>query len=78
VTDDELPGEWTNGQAALQEYTIGIRRHHDQSTTYRVISMMPVDETARLLTGERLYCDEGFVQVLLGPLYDLLSPMSRS
>jgi hypothetical protein len=36
------------------------------------MSMMPVDEEAGLLVGERLYCDEGFVRVLLGPLYDLL------
>jgi hypothetical protein len=78
VTDYELLGEWTNGQAAVQEYVIGIRQHDDRSTAYRVISMMPVDEHARLLTGERLYCDDGFVQALLGPLYDLLSPMRHS
>jgi hypothetical protein len=78
VTDYKLLGEWSNRQAAVQEYAIGIRQHDDRSTTYHVISMMPVDEHARLLTGERLYCDDGFVQALLGPLYELLSPMRQS
>jgi hypothetical protein len=36
---------------------------------------MPVDEYAGLLTGERLYCDEGFVQELLGPVGELLEPI---
>jgi hypothetical protein len=37
--------------------------------------MMPGDDATGLLTGERLYCDEGFVRSLLGPLFDLLEPI---
>lgn len=78
VTGYKLLGEWTNPQAAIQEYVIDARGDDDRTTAYHVISMMPVDEDARLLTGERIYCDEGFVRVLLGPLVDQLSPISAS
>jgi hypothetical protein len=37
--------------------------------------MMPGDDETGLLKGERLYCDEGFVRALLGPLFDLLEPI---
>ena len=38
--------------------------------------MMPADEESGLLSGERLYCGDGFVYALLGPLASLLEPMS--
>jgi hypothetical protein len=77
VVGYELLGEWTNEQAAVQEYVIDIRSDGGP-TTYRVLSMMPVDSEAELLTGERLYCDAGFVLALLGPIYDLLEPVPLS
>jgi hypothetical protein len=70
----EMLGEWANEHAALQEYVIGVR-DDGRATDYHVVSMMPVDEESGLLTGERLYCDEGFVRVLLGPLFDRLEAM---
>ena len=36
--------------------------------------MMPADHDSGRLAGERLYCAEGFVRVLLGPLWDDLEP----
>jgi len=76
VVGYELLGEWTNEHAAIQEYVIAVR--HDggdaHSASYHVMSMMPVDEATELLTGERLYCDDGFVRALLGPVYDRLVP----
>jgi hypothetical protein len=72
----QLLGEWTNDQGALQEYVIEVRQGNGTTATYHVMSMMPVDPEAGLLTGERLYCDEGFVRALLGPLYDLLEPVA--
>lgn len=78
VVGYELLGEWIDEHAALQEYVIDVRRSDDRTTSYRVLSMMPVDQQAGLLVGERLYCDEGFVRVLLGPLYDLLEPVVPS
>jgi hypothetical protein len=76
ITGYELIGEWANEQAALQEYVIEVRQDGDRTSTYHVMSMMPVDEQAGLLTGERLYCDAGFVRALLGPLYTLLEPVA--
>jgi hypothetical protein len=70
VAGYELIDEWSNERAALQEYRIDVRGDDDRVVTYRVMSMMPVDEPTGLLTGERLYCDDGFVRALLGTLYD--------
>jgi hypothetical protein len=78
VVGYELLGEWTNDLGALQEYVIDVRGDDSATTTYHVMSMMPVDTRAELLTGERLYCDDGFVRALLGPLYDLLEPVTSS
>jgi hypothetical protein len=71
----ELLYEWANEHAALQEYVIKVRADGDRSAVYHVMSVMPVDEDSALLTGERLYCDEGFVRALLGPLGELLEPI---
>jgi hypothetical protein len=76
ITGYRLLGEWANEHAALQEYTIDVRPDGTRASTYHVMSMMPVDEETGLLTGERLYCDEGFVGALLGPLYDRLDPIA--
>ncbi len=75
VAGYELLGEWTNEQAALQEYVIDLRPEDHRTTSYHVTSIMSVDEPSGLLSGERLYCDEGFVRALLGPLFDLLEPV---
>jgi hypothetical protein len=77
VVGYEVIGEWTNELAALQEYVIDL----DENGTvvrYRIISMMPADEESGLLQGERLYCDDGFVRALLGPLADRLEPITRA
>ena len=74
VVGYEVIGEWTNEIAALQEYVIDVAE--DGATTrYHVISMMPGDDASDRLTGERLYCDDGFVHALLGPLTALLEPI---
>ncbi len=73
----ELLGEWTNEHAAIQEYVIEVREE-ERTASYHVMSMMPVNGEAGLLTGERLYCDTGFVRALLGPLCDLLEPVTTS
>jgi hypothetical protein len=75
VSGYEVIGEWTNEIAALQEYTIDVDEADGSTTRYQIISMMPGDDATGLLTGERLYCDEGFVRALLGPLFDLLEPI---
>jgi hypothetical protein len=77
VVGYQLLGEWANEQAAIQEYVIDMRAN-DGTTAYHVVSMMPVDDRAKLLTGERIYCDAGFVRALLGPLVDLLEPVAGS
>ena len=74
----EVLREWTNEEAALQEYVIEVAEDDGRTSTYHVMSMMPVDEESGLLTGERLYCDEGFVRALLGPLFTLLEPVAGS
>jgi hypothetical protein len=74
VTGYRVVGEWTNEVAALQEYVIDVAEDDGSTATYHVISMMPGDDATGLLTGERLYCDEGFVRALLGPLFELLEP----
>lgn len=68
----DVLNEWTNERAALQEYVIDLAEDDGSTRSYHVMSMMPVDEETGLLTGERLYCDEGFVRALLGPLFDRL------
>jgi hypothetical protein len=73
VVGFELLDEWVNDHAALQEYKITVAEN--ELTTHHVVSIMHVDEDSELLTGERLYCAEAFVRVLLGPLYDLLEPL---
>jgi hypothetical protein len=89
VVGYEVVGEWTNEIAALQEYVIDVRDGDagddgagagtdvDGVTRYHVISMMPAAPGTDLLSGERLYCDEGFVRALLGPLFELLEPIDR-
>ena len=62
VTNFGVLGEWTNEQCAIQEYWIEL----DGQTRHMVMSMMPAE--GNLLTGEKLYCDDGFVEALLGPL----------
>ncbi len=76
VTGYELHGEWANEHAALQEYAIEVRGDDERTATYRVMSMMPVDDVTGLLTGERLFCDTGFVRALLGPLVERLEPVA--
>ena len=78
VVGYEVIGEWTNELAALQEYTIDVAEDGGEVTKYHVISMMPGDDETGLLTGERLYCDVGFVRALLGPLFELLEPADGS
>jgi hypothetical protein len=74
VVGYEVIGEWTNEVAALQEYVIDVD-DGGVATRYHVISMMPGDDASGLLTGERLYCDDGFVHALLGPLAQQLEPI---
>lgn len=76
VVGYEMLGEWTSEDAAIQEYTVSVGpdRGGGSPATYHVLSIMPVDEGTGLLTGERLYCDDGFVRALLGPVYELLEP----
>ncbi len=78
VVGYRLLGEWTNAHAAVQEYVIDIEQEGAPAVASHVVSLMPVDAEAGLLSGERLYCDEGFVRSLLGPLYDLLEPIARA
>jgi hypothetical protein len=54
---------------------IGVRWEDHRTTSYRITSIMSVDEPSGLPSGERFYCDEGFVRALLGPLFDLLEPI---
>lgn len=75
VVGYEVLSEWTNEYAALQEYVIDLTEDDGSTTKYFVMSMMPGDDTTGLLTGERLYCDDGFVRALLGPLYPLCEPI---
>ena len=72
VTDFELLGEWVNEQAALQEYVIDVHFQPgvETTTSFRVLSMMPVDPERRLLRGETLYCDQAFGRHLLGSLWE--------
>jgi hypothetical protein len=78
VVGYELLGEWTNEQAAIQEYVVAVGQDggDERPASYHVMSLMPVEEETGLLTGERLYCDDGFVRALLGPIYDRLVPVS--
>ena len=69
-------GEWTNEHAALQEYAIDVRQDGARAVSFRVMSMMPVDEQSGLLSGERLYADDEFVRTLLGPLFEVLEPLT--
>ena len=77
VVGYQVLSEWTNECAALQEYWIDVTDDTAPSgtTRYFVMSMMPGDDESGLLTGERLYCDDGFVRALLGPLYACLEPI---
>jgi hypothetical protein len=77
VVGYEMLGEWTSDDAAIQEYVVAVgpERNGEDAVSYHVISIMPVDEETGLLTGERLYCDEGFVRALLGPVYERLEPI---
>ena len=66
----EVLREWVNDASALQEYVIALRGDGGAVTTYQVMSMMTVDHALERITGETLYCDEGFVRRLLGSLWD--------
>jgi hypothetical protein len=75
VTGYEMLHEWTNEAGALQEYRVDVDAGVGGKVTYWVMSMMPVDDASGLLTGERVYSDEGFVRDLLGPMYEELQPI---
>jgi hypothetical protein len=79
VVGYQLLGEWTSEDAAIQEYVISVRPERgggESPASYHVLSIMPVDQGTGRLTGERLYCDDGFVRALLGPVYEQLEPTS--
>jgi hypothetical protein len=73
----EVLGEWVNEHAALQEYVIDVRPESGAEASFRVLSMMPVDDERQLLAGETLYCDEAFVRHLLGSLWTEMTSLVR-
>jgi hypothetical protein len=76
VASYEVLDEWANEHAALQEYVICVRGDDGRAKSYHVMSMMPVDDETGLMAGERVFCDEGLVHVLLGPLIASLEPIA--
>jgi hypothetical protein len=73
VTAAEVFGEWSNDDTAIQEYQVEIAGD-DGPETYRVLSMAPMTADGTM-AGERLYCDEGFLRHLLGPLFAMCTPI---
>ncbi len=76
VREFDLIGEWVNERTAVQEYVIDVGGSSADVHTYRVMSLMPVDEAVGRLSGETLYCAEGFVRHLLGDLWDQTEPLT--
>ncbi|MEL7208581.1 MAG: hypothetical protein AAGK32_10185 [Actinomycetota bacterium] len=74
VVDAEVYGEWANDDTAIQEYRVEVRGDDDEVRPFRVLSMTPVLEDGKL-AGERLYADEAFYRLLLGPLFDVAVPI---
>ncbi len=72
VLGSEVLGEWANEHTAVQEYAIEVRGINGPES-YRVMSAFPVIDGK--LAGERLFCDEGFLRVLLGDLFELCEPI---
>ncbi len=70
----ERLGEWASESAALLEVMIGLSGSAGVER-YHVLSIFPVDDGTGLFSGERLYCDEGFVRALIGDLFDELEPI---
>ena len=63
------PGSGPMGTPPFRRRYLRARRS-GESQAHRVLSMMPVDDAAELIAGERLYCDEAFVRCLLGPAWE--------
>ena len=65
-------GEWATEDAAVLEHVLrvdvdGIKK------TFHVLTVFPVRDGR--FAGERLYCDDELLRLLLGDLYDLVEPI---
>jgi hypothetical protein len=71
----ETLGEWATEDAAVLEHLLtvdvdGVRKK------FHVLTVFPV--RGGRFAGERLYCDDELVRLLLGDLYDLLEPIPET
>ncbi|WP_157218135.1 nuclear transport factor 2 family protein [Flavisphingomonas formosensis] len=71
----EQHSEWIGPDGAVQEYSVTvIDPEADGGTrTYRILGILTFGDV--LLSGERLYADEAFFRILIGPLWDELEPI---
>ncbi|SNS61170.1 hypothetical protein SAMN06295912_11070 [Sphingomonas laterariae] len=71
----QLHQEWLGEGGVVQEYSVDVRDESgDGLTRHRILGILTFGEA--LLSGERLYADEAFFRILIGPIWDELEPIA--
>ena len=75
ITGFEQHSEWIGPDGAVQEYSVSVTAPDVAGgiATYRILGILTFGETG--LSGERLYADDAFFRILIGPLWDELVPI---
>ena len=75
ITGYELHHEWVGEGGVIQEYSVMVAPETGggDPVCHRVLGILTFGEDR--LSGERLYADEAFFRMLLGPIWDELEPI---
>lgn len=63
----EMIAEWIGDAGVNQEYTVRYRFDDGRVKSFRILGILTFGETK--LSGERLYADEEFFRILIGPVW---------
>ncbi|WP_380872832.1 hypothetical protein ACFB49_37360 [Sphingomonas sp. DBB INV C78] len=69
----DLRDEWVGDAGVIQEYDVTLKAADGPATRHRILGILTFGEER--LSGERLYADEAFFRILIGPIWDELEPI---
>ena len=69
----EIRNEWTTPEGLGQEYTVWLRLPDGTRERHDIIGILIFGTTG--LAGERVYASERLLRLMLGPVYDEITPL---